>query len=261
MKKIFLLIFPVVLILYLFFAVKDNVLVNRTPSSPTPKVLGMPEDKKYTIFNWEDKDYAFELAKVEDIAKLSLYPNFQDKLSSSEFLEKYDCQFLVNGGFYTEDSFPTGLFIYNGIEVRSWRESALLNGLLSVNDFEIARITPDLPKDHLEIGLQTGPLLIENGDKLDLKLKNDKYARRVMAATTGSNELLFIVIFDPDSYVSGPYLADLPLILEKIEQISGLNFADAINLDGGAASMFYSKEQDIYLKEVSTAGSFFCWKN
>ncbi|RJR30058.1 hypothetical protein C4564_01180, partial [Candidatus Microgenomates bacterium] len=106
--------------------------------------------------------------------------------------------------------------------------------------------------------LQTGPVLVENGSAVELSLARDKQARRIVAAITGSNELVFVAIYSPGSSFDGPYLEDLPLIVNHISEELNLNIADAINLDGGTASAFYS--ENTHISELSPIGSFFCVK-
>lgn len=92
-----------------------------------------------------------------------------------------------------------------------------------------------------------------------MSVKNDKQARRVVAGVTGENKLIFLVFYDNNQYYSGPYLNDLPDLVDKTGKSLDLNIADAINLDGGSASAFIS--DDIKLTELTPVGSFFCISN
>jgi len=78
----------------------------------------------------------------------------------------------------------------------------------------------------------------------------------VISAVTGDNKLIFMVIYDPKSVFLGPELVDLPQIVSLVSAENDLNIADAINLDGGSASAF--KSRDFSLSEISPVGSFFC---
>jgi hypothetical protein len=48
----------------------------------------------------------------------------------------------------------------------------------------------------------------------------------------------------------------MPDVMSKIMEVSSISFKDVINLDGGSASAFISKDKT--LQEFSPIGSFFC---
>src|SRR4030067_3128903 len=206
-------------------------------------------------FQFNDKNFMVSWFKVEDLSKTNLITNFKNKLTSKEILDKYNCRYLINGGFYSKDYLPIGLFINKEGQLSTQIQNNLFNGILSLNYFEIPRITRILPQDELFFAIQTGPLLIENDSAQNLRIKNDTYDRRVISAITGNNELYFLVIYDKNSSFSGPKLTDLPNILSEVEKSLSLDLADAINLDGGTASVFISPE--IKLSELTSVGSFF----
>jgi hypothetical protein len=238
------------------------LVVRRTSdeSASTPDVLGAPvkeEDQDLTI-DYNDQSYAVYWHQVGSIDNLELKPNFSEMGLSSDLKDQNDCSFLVNAGFYTVENEPVGLFIYEGQTIREWSKNSLFNAVISVNQFATPLITRGAPSDRLRIALQTGPFLIENAQTLSISIRNDKPARRVVAATTGDNGLLFITIFSRDSVFSGPFLADLPQITEIISSVIEIPFADAVNLDGGTASAYHS---DVSLTELSPIGSYFCEKN
>lgn len=233
------------------------------PKPKTPvKIFGSnPSPASTNISNtfsleYQAKQYRVSWYGVDNIDSLSLIPNFSEKLPASSALGKYNCKFVSSAGFYTETNKPVGLFIHNGTTLESFKTNALFNGILSVNDFATSRITRDVPSDRLSIGLQTGPILIENSFARKLAIKNDKPARRVVAAVTGENKLFLLVIYTELGSFDGPYLNDLPEILKTAQKDIGQEFADAINLDGGSASAFYSP--GVTLSELSPVGSFFC---
>lgn len=217
-------------------------------------------DNSFDI-KFSDKMFRFNYLKANP-ESLYLLPNFIKKGTGKAVAEANECKFLVNAGFYSSDenslNYPIGLFIHDGVKASSYRENKTHNGLLSINHLDTPRITDYVPEDNLRNAVQTGPLLIVNDEPQSLVLVRDKMRRRMVAATTGANELYFIAVYDPGSTFNGPYLSDLPDILKIFETESMINIADAINLDGGAASVFYS--EDFYLSEASPVGSFFCGK-
>ncbi len=216
-------------------------------------VLGVNKPLEFKV---DDRNILVSFVKVEKIDNLKLIANFSEKLTHTEAKEKYNCQTLVNGGFYTTDYKPTGMFISQYQQMQGFKKSALANGVLSVNDFATPRITPSVPKDRLRIALQNGPLLIENDAEKKLAIKNDTPARRIVAAVTGTNELYFISLSETDSSFMGPKLIDTPTLLTRFEKEINIDIADAINLDGGNASVFISKETN--LSSSTLVGSYFC---
>ncbi|RJR28982.1 hypothetical protein C4564_04115, partial [Candidatus Microgenomates bacterium] len=115
---------------------------------------------------------------------VSLYANFTKQARASDLFKEYSCKTLVNGGFYTEDLNPTGLFVSEGNTLFAFQKNSLLNGVLSINYVDTPRITRETPEDSLRLALQTGPVLVENGSAVELSLARDKQARRIVAAIT-----------------------------------------------------------------------------
>lgn len=232
-----------------------------TLKSETTEVLGSPEINKDVlikeiIFN-QDKFTAISI-KVNNIENIILGSNTHEKYSSNEILDRLNCKVLVSGGFYTKENSPVGLFIDDGNLIKSFLTNTLFDGVFSINYLLTPRITRDIPKDNLKYAIQSGPVIVENSFAQNLSIKNDKPARRVVAATTGENLVVFIVLFDNNSRLLGPLLEDLPKILSIWQSESGISVADAINLDGGSASAFVSEE--FTLTESSAIGSYFCVK-
>lgn len=187
---------------------------------------------------------------------VTLLPNFESFKLSSDASEQNNCDFLSSAGFYTKENKPVGYFYAQEKEYRAGHESALFNGYITANKMGVIRITSILPRDQLVWGLQTGPVLRENGKNSVLRITNDKNARRVFAAVTGDNKLFIAVVYDPLSSFRGPKLVDLPSFVSELEEKTGVVIADAINLDGGSASTFKNEEK--YLTELSPVGSFLC---
>lgn len=264
MKKYiwFLLAFILTAGVYMLFrpTINDKVLGVQKEAVPTPAVLY----KNQVTFEFNGRNITGAWYKVSDTFNLTLTSNLEDKKDASDTFEERSCKFLSSGGFYTEEGQPTGLFISNGNTLRKYTSNSLLNGILSVNYIGTPRITVELPDDQLIVGLQSGPVLKENAEYRKLSLIRDEESRRVVAGVTGYNELYFIVFYDKSSAYLGPLLETLPDLLKVFESESGIEFADAINLDGGSATAFYvrgqnpNKTDQFSLSEVSPVGSFFC---
>src|SRR5690606_12592172 len=109
-------------------------------------------------------------------------------------------------GFYSQDLMPIGLFMNEEGILAKWRQNRLFNGVVSINHLDVPRITDVQPRDILRVGLQTGPLLVENAEYKDVQGASDMFDRRVVAFTTGENRLYFSVFYDKNSVFSGPTL-------------------------------------------------------
>lgn len=218
---------------------------------------GKADDESKNVLDFSLDDQAFRVAwfKVDNLDEIKLLANYKQGLTADEVMTLHDCQQLVSGGFYSKDSNPIGYFLNEDGVLSDKSINSLFNAILSINAFATPRISKDVPRDELRIAIQSGPLLIENSFEQVLSIKNDKSARRIIAATTGANELYFLAIYNKSSVFMGPKLKNLPTILKFLEQKIGIAFADAINLDGGTASVFIT--DDIKLSELTPVGSFF----
>ncbi len=210
--------------------------------SPTPS----PQLATITV---NQQTYSYVYIIIDDLSRLKLFSNHSQKLSSQELINQYSCQILTNGNFYDESDRPLGWLVSQGQELSPVIKSALFNGFLSFSssEVEISNLAPVFP---VNFGLQSGPLLILEQKTLPLKINNDEPRRRVMAAITANNQLIFLVI-------NSPLLADTPTVVSAISRAIKQPFVSAINLDGGSASAFYTPE--VFIKEYSYIGSFFCY--
>lgn len=246
-----------VVILLTFYKTFNHPRFVSAPVSES-KVLGIPSKEEKTLdLNYSDEKITVSWFEVVDINNIYLYLN-SDKLTSREFIEKEKCRFLANGGYYKTDFSPTGLLVSEYKKISPLVSSKTANGIFSINDFATPRITISLPADRLRLAVQAGPVLKENSFKKILSLKTDEKARRIVVGVTGNNKIIFMVFYDSSSVYKGPYLSKLPDLIEEFEKATGIVLADALNLDGGAASSFYS--DDINLPEATFTGNFFCIK-
>lgn len=244
MKKL-LFIVPVIFIFLLLSARKSPTLISIISQTPTPTVFKEKSNDSYTIIKTKPD-------------RVTLIPNFSDKKISNELMQENNCTSGVNGGFYDTANQPLGLFISNFQTVHAPVESALLNGYIVIDANNGVFIGRDLPDMQNRIALQTGPLLIINGQPLTLAIKNDEPARRMIAAVNTDGSIIFIVLYKTDAVFDGPMLGDVPSALTAINTKEMLNITDAINLDGGSASAFYSDRRKF--SELTPVGSFFCIK-
>ncbi len=242
-KKALLTLSAIALVLAVYFLARPQ------ENKKGDQVLGLPTANPQRDFAW---------AEIKDLDGLTLIPNFATKRSAGSVFRDEECRLLTSAGFYDPSDQPIGLFVTDGVTQNPFQKNILFNGVLSVNFAATPRITRTPPADPLRLAVQSGPVLIENSFPQKLKLKSDSPSRRVVAAITGDNSLLFIIFFDPESQFQGPLLADLPNRLGQFSAETGIALADAINLDGGTASAFYTP--DFSLSEASPVGAFFCLK-
>lgn len=208
-----------------------------------------------TLIKWHKQTFAYALIRVKDINALKLINN-QKKVGSDQLIKQHNCKQATNGSFYDQQNNPLGLLLIENETISPAIESELFNGYWWLSLLGSLGIDVDLPDIELQYALQSGPLLILNSEPLKLSINNDKLARRIMVVTTTDEPMIFLAIYDPNSVFDGPKLADLPLILQEIAKQENVLFVEALNLDGGSASML--KNLELYLNEFKPIGNMFC---
>lgn len=258
-KFIILFILAAIFIGFFYFFKKNTALINpvwqnnSAKNVPSDEVLDFSEAKHVLL---DGRGYSYLYFTVKNPNKLVLIPNFSEEKSTQKIKEENSCIAGINGGFYDEENKPLGRFISEGRTYGDFINSALFNGYLSVIKNQVMITTKPLQDER--ISLQSGPLLILDGSLVNLSIKNDKYARRSVALITGKNELVFMTVFNSKDLTAGPNLANLPLVIDLINNQEKFFIKSAINLDGGTASAIYV--DNFVLSENSHVGSLFCLK-
>lgn len=236
--------------------------IPQSPNIPPPTATSEEEEQdKKQILDFEHQGTSFRAAwiKTTDFENLALYPNFKEKLSAREIMEQKKCRSLVSAGFYTEKGEPIGLFLSEGEKTKGLVKSLLFDGFFSIEQDGKVQVSFREPAGDIRVALQSGPVLIKEGRPLELKITDDESARRVVLALSKAEEIVFFIIFTPDSVLEGPLLADLSEVVQNMGGKVGFEFEEAINLDGGSASAFYT--DFLSLPEFSSIGSYFCLKS
>ncbi len=189
--------------------------------------------------------------------QIELYSNLKDQHLSEQIKVDKSCQILINGGFYSKENTHLGLFINNFEVISKSIESSLFNGFLWIDDNNVS-ISSNPPNTKPRIAIQSGPLLFKNGEPLPLKINNDEPSRRIVAAVTNDNKLIFLAFYRDLSEYEGPRLELLPEIINSFKKQTNIDIVDAINLDGGSASVFITSYTR--LNEIAHIGSYFCVK-
>jgi len=186
---------------------------------------------------------------------VELYSNLKEQHLSEQIKVDKDCQILVNGGFYSEAGDNLGLLIAASEVISPFSKSATRNGILTIDGNHVS-IGNDLTVKNPRIALQSGPLLMQNGQPLILEINNDEPNRRIVAGVTKDNKLIFLAFYSDESNLEGPLLGLVPEAVDLFKKQTGINITDAINLDGGSASVFITDY--VVLRELNHVGSYFC---
>lgn len=226
-------------------------IVNTTPT-PTPTIAlkqsvvldveGIPTRISWAIVNPE---------------QVELYSNLKEQHLSEQTKVDKSCQILVNGGFYSKENTHLGLFITDFKIISGFSQNTTLNGFVLINADNKVQIGTDRP-DNPRLALQSGPLLFKDEKPLILAIKNDEPNRRIVAATTDDNKLLFLAFYRDSAEYAGPMLGQLPEIIKSFQKQTDIKVIDAINLDGGKHSIFITNY--VRLNELERIGSYFCVK-
>jgi len=237
-----------------FFALSTNPTKNNSSKTPSKQTTNFESDTFGQVI-YESNTYSYSGAPITNPKNLKLIPNYSEQQSSTNIIDQNNCQFLTNAGFYSKTNQPIGWFTTDSNTISQVQSNRLFNGFLYLEEGKV-NISDTAPVTSVTFGLQTGPILIQNNQALNLTISNDSPRRRAFAALTKKNQLQFFIVFNKNSLFEGPKLSDLPEIAEKIGFKLGDTFTTAINLDGGTASTYYDGE--IHLQEAQPVGSFFC---
>lgn len=201
-------------------------------------------------------EYSVSWFKVNDVSKLTLFPNFEERMSAREAKKSHNCKSLVNGGFYSKEHKPIGLFVSEGKTLSMQTDNYLFNGVFGVGKDGSVEITDGRVREQMRFAVQAGPILIKDGIVREIKDISGSGERRTVVALTQTDEVYFFEVYKPESAYLGPTLSDMPEIVRLIGEKSGIKITNALNLDGGSASAFLT--DSVSLGELSPIGSYFC---
>ena len=257
--KIFILILLFLVAVTIFARSKPPPLIPSPTPQPNPTVSVSPVTSEIEV---GETVYRIYLQKIIAPDSIILIDNFSQKELASTLFKSNNCNFGVNGGFYTKGNKPLGLFFTNG---KWWEKipspNKLFNGYLyktKAGSFNFDTTIPDTSS--LEFVFQSGPIFTPTSK---LAIIDDEPARRILVGKTDSDEIYFVALTDVDNTNTGPLLADLPNIIKQFNSsypsiIHDSSFNILLNLDGGSASTFVTP--NIKLSEITPVGSFLCGK-
>lgn len=241
------------------------ILTPKNPKSPTIPSASLPtptasgQSDGYKLIEFQNIRYSYLYRQTTDNDDIILIPNFDSKKTSGALIESNSCKFLINGSYYTADHEPLGLFWSEASLSGKYRPNRLIDGVVARTTEGRNSISWELPDyEKYQWALQSGPVLLYDGETMPLAIKSDEPARRSVLGMTTAGDIVFITFFQPDNVYDGPLLADLPRILTKFAETENIPLKSAINLDGGSASAFISEAQT--LGEFSLIGGAFCVK-
>lgn len=235
---------------------KSTTPISEKTLTPSPSPTQVTKQEKTVSYNNERFAYSYFI--VQNPANLSLIPNFSHPKDAQTLIADNACVSTINGGFYDTAGKPLGFFYANNRTLGQEIHSTLLNGFFWADTYGVALISTELPRIPFRFTLQTGPLLLFNGQTMALTIQNDEHARRMVVGKTTDNHFIFLAVYSRESVYSGPLLSDLPSVVFSISSEENLGIVDALNLDGGSASAFYNGETR--LSELTPVGSLFCVK-
>lgn len=252
MKKTFIFFVLIFFLLWFITNKKTPLPVYKTETTPVPTTKIINPQNTITV-NFENNKYQIFYSKLSG-KQITLISNFTQKKLSQDIVADNKCKTAINGGYYTQDNKPLGLFKTNGIEYSSIvSDSSLLTGYFYIDTTGKPVIDSDYSHQSLTV-LQTGPLLIYN---TKLATAIDEQARRSALIQDLNGDIWAVSITEEGNLYNGPTLSDLPPILFSIEK--PFKVVKALNLDGGSASAYFG-EDGFKLSELSTVGSIFCAK-
>lgn len=240
---------------------EEDILTSQTKKNIV-EIKRLPHGKIIDV-QYKDKNFKILAIEASSSTDFTLIPNFTEKDFGEIIAQNNNCDAVINGGFYKEDYTPLGLFIANNKNYGRLIKSKVANGFFYQENNGNRVISNQLPFDlnNLDFVLQTGPFIIVRNSRI--AINNDEQARRSLIGTDSENRLYLISIILKENYYSGPYLSDLPVIFSLPQVKNELNLTKLLNLDGGGASFFYSKddEETVTLSSISPIGSLICAKN
>lgn len=220
--------------------------------SPTP----IPEVTEITTpdvieVSFENQNYLIYYSQING-KKISLIPNFKSKKVTSSIYSENKCKIAINGGFYTTDEKPLGLYISNG---KSYQENIVNNNLLTGYFYLDSNNQPKISNEYNSESkniFQSGPYYL-NSNKI--KMIEDKESRRSVIVEDEHANIYAVSVLLKDNQYGGPLLSDLGSIIFSVTY--PFKAVKALNLDGGSASS-YLDAYNFHVSELTPVGSVIC---
>ncbi len=266
-KKYLLLVFiiPVFLgLLFRYFSFQPNTekeeVLSTTKKQDLKKEIIIDGGKILKIV-FNNHEYIILAVQIRTTDNLLLIPNFKEEYYAEDIAKTNECDYAINGGFYREDGLPLGLFYSNNTQLGKTAKSSIAKGFFIQKKDGDKNFALDPPKDYstIDFAFQSGPLF--QARNIRLPMIKDEFARRSLIGWDESSYYL-ITVFSSENFYEGPLLSDLPSIFADKNIQNTIPFKLLLNLDGGSASFFYSKNsgEPFVLSSFSNVGSVICMK-
>jgi uncharacterized protein YigE (DUF2233 family) len=221
-------------------------------ASTSPTAASYP----YHTLKIDGETIAYGFMTIPPMTDTLLVPNFAEKRLSKEIAVSNGCMYYANGSFYDTENRPLGLFRTGTVILKSATQNPLINAFIWRNTSGQFLISKSIPPEDSKWALQTGPLLLNEGIPLSISVRNDEYARRMVAGVDHAGSIVFFVVFGVGQFHTGPTLESLPDIIHAISRKERLGIDTAVNLDGGSASAY--SDGRLTMEELTPVGSLFC---
>lgn len=241
---LFIFILIILFIFNVYFKNNDNGQSNVLPEN-NPEYEDVNSENSYSV-------HYLEVNEPENIVLIS---NIDLDLTSDEAMQKYGCNQIISAGFIDKDKKHLGLFVEEGKIISKTINSTLLNGFIGYGKNWYISENPEKFSKYL---LQSGPIIQQNNNFVNLDNYKISHDRRVLAGLSRKGLLTFVIIYTKNNTISGPSFQEIPGVMNKMEKDLPIDFVDLINLDGGSHSFFITSE--IKIPEISKSGGFFCIK-
>jgi exopolysaccharide biosynthesis protein len=217
--------------------------------------VGFDEIHK-NLFEQEIRVDSWEVKYFEGSVDHLLFDNTKERLTLSEIIEKNNCQKVINAGFYKTTNGKHQVIGYFAGENYSqpFENNVVFNGIVNLDK----KLISYNPAADSNVGFQSGPVLIYDGNVQSINSKSEDKSRRMASFIDVDGKLYFAAIYQKDSVFLGPKLSKLPEIIIKLGEQENIEIVSAINLDGGGASFFFDGETK--LTEAKIVGSYLCYK-
>ena len=159
---------------------------------------------------------------------------------------------VINGGFFSSNKSPEGLFISKGIElskIREWNEGGILYVYKTLSNITpIIRVEKITQKDRIRFNqvnyaIQSKPLIIEDGKNGIYSSEGEKH-NRLGIGFTWDDELIVCGAFTKDDRAID--LLALGNLLERLNQYGGPNIRLLLGLDGGPPAHLYIPSNNLH---------------
>jgi uncharacterized protein YigE (DUF2233 family) len=203
-----------------------NILKNETQQNSVN--IGNP-------ITYKGKKYQYLIFSVKQNEQINIVLNNKEE-AAQDIVKNEKCKKAINGGFYDTRNKPIGLLIINEQKIQKSTNNNFLNGYFTTYPNNIFKIENIEPPEGTVNAIQSGPILVQNGNPLNLVINADKQARRSVVMEDINGNIYFAIFFMPNSTYSGPLLSNLPLIVKKMAQKENIEINNSLNLDGGSSS-------------------------